>query len=308
MKNNFSEIGLGKICSWFGISRQAYYTNAWKEERNSIEEEVIVKEVHRIRNEHPRMGGRKLYSILNPVMNEHQIKMGRDKFFDLLYRHNLLIRRKRRGIKTTFSNHWMRKYPNLIKHFTPTAPNQLWVSDITYWKVNGITMYLTFITDAYSHRIVGYHLTRSLEAVECIKALQMALSTLKAESHLHLIHHSDRGSQYCSSEYVELLKKHGIQISMTESGDPLENSIAERINGIIKGEYLEASNIKTVKDAMNYLPKAISLYNTKRPHMSISNYTPDSVHYAEESFEVKRLWKNYYKKNNSLINEHQNSN
>lgn len=294
MKTNFHHIGLARLCGWFGITRQAYYQESWKKMEVSIETEVLLQEVRKIRKDHKRIGTRKLYEMLTPVMMEHPIKMGRDKLFDLLSVHHLLIRRRRRNIRTTFSNHWLRKYPNLIRDFVPTAPNQLWVSDITYWKVGNLNVYITFITDAYSHRIVGYNLAESLEAMESIKALQMALSALGAERHLNLIHHSDRGLQYCSAAYVKLLIDSSIQISMTESGDPLENPVAERVNGILKEEYLDPEQIDSAKEAIAYLHKAIRLYNNKRPHMSISNYTPDAIHHATEPIKVKRLWKNYY--------------
>ena len=166
--------------------------------------------------------------------------------------------------------------------------------------INRINVYITFITDAYSHRIVGYNLAESLEAIESIRALQMALSALGAEHHLQLTHHSDRGLQYCSAAYVKLLDENGIRISMTESGDPLENAVAERINGIMKEEYLNTQQIKTVKNGINYLHKAIKLYNSERPHMSISNFTPDSVHHAIDPVPVKRTWKNYYPKKKQL--------
>lgn len=296
MKNNFSHIGLAKLCGWFGITRQAYYQDNWNEMDRGIEAEVILKEVLRIRKNHQRIGTRKLYEMLIPLMMQHQVKIGRDKLFDLLATHHLLIRRRRRNIRTTFSNHWLRKYPNLTRNFIPTAPNQLWVSDITYWKVNGYAVYITFITDAYSHRIVGYNLAETLEAIETIRALQMALSELEGKNHSQLIHHSDRGLQYCSGEYVGLLNDYEIKISMTESGDPLENPVAERVNGIMKEEYLDTQKIKSVKEAIAYLHKAIALYNSERPHMSISNYTPDRVHFAEQPLKVKRLWKNYYNK------------
>jgi transposase InsO family protein len=301
MKTNFHHIGLARLCGWFGITRQAYYQESWKGIEVNIETELLLKEVQQIRKDHKRIGTRKLYEMLAPIMMEHQIKMGRDKLFDLLSAHHLLIRRRRRNIRTTFSNHWLRKYPNLIRNFVPTAPNQLWVSDITYWKVNNITVYITLITDAYSHRIVGYNLAQSLEAVESIKALQMALSALGAGSHFNLIHHSDRGLQYCSSAYVKLLIDSDIKISMTESGDPLENPVAERVNGIMKEEYLEPKGVKSVSEAITYLHKAIALYNSERPHMSISNYTPDSVHFATEPLNVKRKWKNYYSKKEEVL-------
>lgn len=305
MKTNFHHMGLATLCGWFGITRQAYYQENWKEIEVRTESEVLLKEVFKIRENHKRIGTRKLYEMLTPVMQEHQIKMGRDKLFDLLAANHLLIRRRRRNIRTTFSNHWLRKYPNLIRGFVPTAPNQLWVSDITYWKTKYFTVYITFVTDAYSHRIVGYNLAETLEAVECVNALQMALSALGAESHLQLTHHSDRGLQYCSKEYIGLLNKHNIKISMTESGDPLENPVAERVNGILKEEYLDTQEIKSVKEAMRYLHVAIRLYNSERPHMSISNHTPDKVHHVIEPVELKRIWKNYYPKNKSTVNQYQ---
>lgn len=305
MKSNFSHIGLAQLCGWFGITRQAYYQESWKAIEVNIESEVLLKEVLNIRKNHKRIGTRKLYEMLTPVMMEHQIKMGRDKFFDLLAANHLLIRRRRRNIRTTFSNHWLRKYPNLIRGFVPTAPNQLWVSDITYWKTKYFTVYITFITDAYSHRIVGYNLAETLEAVECARALQKALSALGAGSLLQLTHHSDRGLQYCSKEYIGLLNKHNIQISMTESGDPLENPVAERVNGILKEEYLDTQEIKSVKEAIRYLHIAIGLYNSERPHMSISNLTPDKVHHANEPLQVKRIWKNYYPKKKPSVNLYQ---
>lgn len=304
MKNNFSHIGLAKLCGWFGITRQAYYQESWKEIDTSIEMELLLKEVLNIRKNHKRIGTRKLYEMLTPVMMEHQIKMGRDKLFELLAAHHLLIRRRRRNIRTTFSNHWLRKYPNLIRNIVLTMPNQLWVSDITYWRVGRHRVYITFITDAYSHKIVGYNLAETLEALESLKALKMALQPFEGAVS-HLIHHSDRGLQYCSQEYVKMLHKYDIRISMTESGDPLENPIAERVNGIMKEEYLEPQGVQSIKEAITYLHKAINLYNSERPHMSISNYTPDVVHHANEPMLVKRIWKNYYSKKKETVNTYQ---
>jgi transposase InsO family protein len=241
MKSNFSHIGLAKLCGWFGITRQAYYQNNWDGISTTIEEDLVIQKVKEIRRYHPRMGTRKLYEMLLPFMLEHQIKMGRDALFAMLSANQMLVRRRKRRIQTTNSFHWLRKYPNLIRNLIPTAPNQLWVSDITYWKINtGEHLYISFITDVYSHKIVGYQVAQTLEAIESINALQMALSALRAESHLNLIHHSDRGIQYCSHAYVKLLQDYNIEISMTENGDPLENAVAERINGIIKDEYLES--------------------------------------------------------------------
>jgi len=303
MKTNFSHIGLAKLCGWFGITRQAYYQNSWKALDISIEEDLILNEVQKIRKHHRRMGTRKLYEKLQLFMLEHQIKMGRDALFDLLSANHLLVRKRKRRIQTTQSFHWLRKYPNLIREFVPTAPNQLWVSDITYWKIKDSYVYISFITDAYSHKIVGYHVAETLESIETIQALKMALSSLikETESHFQLIHHSDRGIQYCSHEYVKLLQDNSIRISMTENGDPLENAVAERVNGIIKEEYLQDHTVKNISEAKKLLDFVVKLYNEQRPHNSIGNLLPNQVH--EENIKTEKLWKNYYKKNPTIVNQ-----
>jgi len=301
MKNNFSHIGLASLCGWFGLTRQAYYQNGWKGIDISIEEELLLKEVQSIRQNHKRMGTRKLLEKLSPFMLEHQIKMGRDGLFDLLSVNHLLVRKRKRRIQTTQSFHWLRKYLNLIREFVPTAPNQLWVSDITYWKINNNNhVYISFITDAFSHKIVGYHVAESLESIETIQALKMALSDLGSESHFQLIHHSDRGVQYCHHDYVKLLQDYDIKISMTENGDPLENAIAERVNGIIKEEYLQDYTVNTITEAKKVLSFVVKLYNEERPHMSIGNLFPNQVH--KLNLKTEKLWKNYYKKNPIIVN------
>jgi transposase InsO family protein len=236
-------------------------------------------------------------------MLEHQIKIGRDALFSLLSSNQLLVRKRKRKIQTTNSFHWLRKYPNLIRGFVPTGINQLWVSDITYWKLKEDHVYISFITDAYSHKIVGYQVAETMEAIESIKALQMALSTLGVETHLNLTHHSDRGMQYCSHAYVKLLQDYNIKISMTENGDPLENAIAERINGIIKDEYLETYDIDNTKDAKKLLKAVVELYNSERPHMSIGNFTPNTIHQSNNNIKPERLWKNYYRKYSTIVNQ-----
>lgn len=303
MRKSLPRIGLGKLCGWFGITRQAYYQNSKESVQKVLREDLILREVTKIRECHPRMGTRKLHGKLLAFLDAHEIKLGRDGLFDLLSANYLLVRRRRRTVKTTNSFHWLRKYPNLIKGFVPNTPNQLWVSDITYWRINnGKHVYISFITDAYSHKIVGYHVADTLEAVESVQALQMALSSLSEESHLQLVHHSDRGIQYCSHEYVRLLKENNIRISMTESGDPLDNALAERINGIIKGEYLEAYQVSTIEQAKTLLNEVVELYNTDRPHMSISNLTPNQIHESLQSLKTERKWKNYYRKKPRFVN------
>lgn len=221
-------------------------------------------------------------------MLEHQIKMGRDALFDVLASNGLLVKRRKRRVFTTQSFHWLRKYSNLIRDYNPEEPNRIWVSDITYWKIGSGFIYISFITDAYSHKIVGYHVADTLEAIETLKALRMALSTLR-RTPIGLIHHSDRGIQYCSSNYVNLLLQHKIRISMTESSDPLENPIAERVNGIIKNEYLDCYQVESLPEARELLDQVIILYNDERPHMSIGNLTPVKVHNG--SHIPENLWK-----------------
>lgn len=302
MKSNFSHIGLAKLCGWFGITRQAYYQNNWEGISTSLEEDLIIKRVKKIRENHRRMGTRKLYEMLQPFLLEHRIKIGRDSLFNMLSENHLLVRKRKRRIQTTNSHHWLRKYQNLIRDFVPTASNQLWVSDITYWKIKTDQhLYISIITDAYSHKIVGYQVAETMEAIESINALQMALSAFKgAESHLQLTHHSDRGIQYCSNAYVKLLQDNNIKISMTENGDPLENAVAERINGIIKDEYLETYDVANIKEAKELLKAVVELYNNERPHMSIGNFTPNQIHHS--NLKTEKLWKNYYRKKQSPVN------
>lgn len=294
MKENFKGISLANLCSWFGVTRQAYYQSKKRTLQDLIEQEILLEKIGYIRKDHKRLGGRKLFFKLEDFMNEHNIKMGRDAFFDFLRANNLLIKQRKRYHVTTDSNHWMRKYPNLIKDIEPLGPNHVWVSDITYWKTKGGHYYISFITDAYSRKIVGYQVAATMEAVESVTALKMAIKTMNPEV-TGLIHHSDRGSQYCSSGYVKTLKNKGIKISMTENGDPLENAIAERVNGIVKGEYLFDYEIKSLSKAKEVLKSVVKLYNEDRPHSSIGNATPSEVHDNKTDNEIKRLWKNYYK-------------
>jgi putative transposase len=299
MKDNHKGVGLTRFCRLLGVTRQAYYQHLWYKEAISTEQELVIKEVKRIRQSHRYMGTRKLYEMIQPFLLDHQIKIGRDALFDLLAANGMLVRRRKQIIRTTNSFHWLRKYPNLIKDFIPQAINQLWVSDITYWKLQNHHVYISFITDAFSHKIVGYHVADSLAAVETLNALRMALGNLNIST-TNLIHHSDRGLQYCSEEYVKQLNQHQIKISMTETGDPLDNAIAERINGIIKNEYLCNYTVNNITEAKTVLKSVIELYNNERPHMSNGNLTPQHIHV--NNLKTEKLWRNYYRKNTTLVN------
>lgn len=299
MKVRKPTVGLSKLCWLFGVTRQAFYQHLYQGIDTELEQELIIQEVLKIRKQHPRIGTRKLYIMLEDFMLEHQIKMGRDALFNTLSAYGLLIRRRKRLIKTTQSHHWLKKYPNLIKDYIPRRPNELYVSDITYWKINRGYVYIHLITDAYSHKIVGYYVSETLDAESSLQALQMALSALKAESHLPLTHHSDRGVQYCSSKYVKLLQDYEVKISMTENGDPLENAIAERVNGILKEEYLNCYQVENIIQARELLDQVIKLYNQDRPHMSIGNLVPEKVH-SKQLEKGEKKWKNYYQKNQTV--------
>jgi putative transposase len=303
MKDSYGRVSLARLCRLLGITRQAYYQHFWQQEATSIEHSLVLSQVVGIRKDHRVMGTRKLYELLQPFLLEHQIKMGRDALFELLAANRLLVKRRRQRCITTFSNHWLRKWPNLIREMEINRVNQLWVSDITYWRVGQRHLYINLITDAYSHKIVGYHLADTLESIETQQALKMALKQLSKPLTEPLIHHSDRGVQYCSEGYVKLLKSAGIAISMTEHGDPLENAVAERVNGILKNEYLYGYKNTTKRNAKARLQQAVDLYNSKRPHLSIGLLTPNHVH--QSNTPTQKLWKNYYLKKTNIVNVYQ---
>lgn len=253
----------------------------------------VLNLVEQVRADHPRIGGKKLYDLIKPGMLEKGIKMGRDALFDLLAANRLLIRKRKRKMITTFSRHRFRKYPNLIKDLPILKPNQVWVADITYWLTEAGYLYISLITDAYSRRIMGFAVADNLEAVNSCQALKMALKLITKRMGLHLIHHSDRGIQYCCGEYTSIVDSYHIRISMTENSDPLENSIAERINGILKQEYLSHQPVRSLEEAYTLLENGVFLYNYKRPHLSCDMLSPDVAHRGHGPLE--RRWKNYYK-------------
>jgi putative transposase len=240
----------------------------------------------------PMIGTRKLLHLLNEKMEEHGIKMGRDQLFDLLRFHGLLIRRRRRSVKTTDSHHWLKKYPDLIKGLEIRMPEQLWVADITYIKTLEGYSYLSLITDAFSRKIVGYCLYPSLSSEGSVEALSMAVQGRIYPENI-LIHHSDRGVQYCSGVYVDMLFLRAISISMTQSGNPYDNALAERMNGIIKNEFYPRRVYQNHKEARKAIDKIVSIYNDKRPHGSLDNKTPNEAHFLQGIIPPK--WKSYKK-------------
>lgn len=231
--------------------------------------------------------------MLHDDFAAHHIRIGRDGFVELLRKHELLVRRtKRQQVRTTDSNHPFKKWPDLIKGLPPLrATEQLWVSDITYLRTANGFIYLSLITDAYSHKIVGYHLSQHLKAQGCIIALNKAIATLKGTAEQRtLIHHSDRGVQYCCDAYVQVLLQHQLAISMTQSGSPYDNALAERVNGILKTELDLERTFPSYSAAVPAVHQAVDAYNRLRPHMSCGNLTPDQVH-QQQTTVVKKLWK-----------------
>lgn len=263
------------ICNCFSLQRDAYYK--FKRRyivRQQIESQVI-KLVEKERKEQPRIGTRKLHEVLQPVLKLSEIKLGRDGLFRILRKHKMLVRRKKASCKTTNSYHHFHRYTNLVKDMEVTAPNQVWVSDITYIRTVKGFCYLALITDMYSRKIVGYDISDTLELTGCLRALQKALR--HARSTAGLVHHSDRGIQYCSHQYVNELTKRKIKISMTEENHCYENAIAERVNGILKDEFYLDQCFFSTDHASKATKSAIEIYNNKRLHLSLNYKTPNMV-------------------------------
>ena len=243
-----------------------------------MKEQLLLQEIRLIRQKQPRIGGRKLYRELKEFMISIGMHLGRDRFFDFLRGHALLIERRRKYVHTTNSRHHMRTYRNLIKDLDIKSPNQVYVADITYIRTLQGFCYLSLITDACSRKIVGYNLSRSLSIEGSLASLKMAIR--QSGNLTGLIHHSDRGVQYCSYEYTKLLKKNNIRISMTEQNHVYENALAERVNGILKDEFLLGETLQSYQVAQKMVKQAVNIYNYERPHMSIDYQKPAKRHAA----------------------------
>lgn len=260
-----------------GFSRQYYYKHCKELEAKRCKEREVLKLVHSKRRVLPRLGTRKIYHQIKPAIQSMGLKIGRDNLFTLLRTNELLIKPTKRYVSTTNSKHWLRKYPNLIKDIQITAPEQVWVSDITYIKTDEGNCYLNLITDAFSRKIMGYSIADTMTTEEMKKAYEMALEQ-RSYPEKKLIHHSDRGIQYCSTDYVRLSKDNHHLISMTENGDPYENALAERMNRTLKEEFGLGRRLLSKQQAFQLTEEAIMLYNHQRPHLSLKMQTPNSVH------------------------------
>lgn len=277
MKQLFSNVSFTNVCRLFGKSRQAWYDINQRCADKNLQEALLIQWVEAIRLTLPRSGTIKLHSMLEEKRKAHGLTIGRDAFFDLLRRYDLLVQPKKKYVHTTQSFHRFRKWPNLVEGWVPVRPEQLWVSDITYLRTETGFIYLSLITDAFSRKIVGYHLSQQLKVSGCIASLQKAIKG-RSRQREELIHHSDRGIQYCCDDYVQLLQTHGIQISMTQSGSPYDNAIAERINGILKQEFSLDATFKSYAQAIGPVTTAIYNYNNIRPHFGCNLLTPQKMH------------------------------
>jgi transposase InsO family protein len=250
----------------------------WSSEDDTLRDAIVLKKVKEIRVDMPRIGTHKLWEMLPRELAEHKITIGRDKLFDLLEEYGMLVRRrKRKKAITTDSNHPFRRYANLTRELQPVRPNQLWVSDITYIRLVDEFCYLSLVTDAYSRKIVGYCLYPTLQKEGPVAALKMGLAGLPVNFD-GLIHHSDRGKQYCCDAYVSMLTERKALISMTEKGDPYENALAERVNRTMKEEFLLDRGFNCFEQAQAAVSKAVNIYNTLRPHDSCNRMTPEAAH------------------------------
>jgi transposase InsO family protein len=279
------------------VSTQAYYKHGDGQLSRLADEAFCVEYIRRVRRKDRGIGGSKLWRMYRKEFgSEHSV--GYNRFYDIIDRYGLKVRKRRCRTRTTDSGHGLPLYPNLVKELIPVRPNQLWVSDITYMPVcldaesgeYGFC-YLSLVTDYYTKEIVGWCVGETLEARFAVKALKMALGRLGGRPAEDLIHHSDRGVQYASYDYTGLLKKNGIRISMTECGDPRDNAVAERVNGIIKNELLMGMTFFSIGEVRKALKVAVDFYNNERPHMSLDWKTPAEA--ALCTGELEKKWKSY---------------
>lgn len=270
-----------RACHHMGISRQAYYQGQHRATRRHERAEAVVQLVKEQRMRQPRLGTRKLHYLLREPLQRQGIELGRDAMFDVLRNARLLVANRRAYHKTTDSHHRFRRHPNLVKagptQIRVTRSEQLWVADITYLPTVDKVVYLSLVTDAHSRKIVGWHVHASLQTEEVARALKMALRERKTRE--QLVHHSDRGIQYCSNYYQALHRRHGLKCSMTDGYDCYQNALAERINGILKTEFL-LSQPADLAQARRLVAESVHIYNHERPHLSLKMQTPDAVHRA----------------------------
>jgi len=288
LKEQYSKVSVGRLCNLFGKTRHAFYDKLWYEQNRISHEQIVIEMLREIQRDMPGAGIPTIYELLRKPLLSHGIKMGRDALQKLRREYGFIKKQRRSYMATTDSKHRFKKYPNIIRDLKVVQPSQLWVSDITYIRVGRDFNFLSLVCDAYSRKIVGYCLYPTLAKEGPLAALRMAIQTLDGSPE-RLIHHSDRGIQYCCDAYVEELELYAISISMTENGDPYENPIAERLNGTLKKTFGLAEVFKNRREAVKAVKRAIVVYNTIRPHPSVEKLTPNEAHKMEGVLE--RTWK-----------------
>ncbi len=289
---------MSQLCALAGVTRQAFY----KRDEDSLLarlaiEQFVVQYVLEVRGKDPKIGMDKLWRMYSAKFPE-EYRVGRDVFRSILHERGLNLRHRPRAIRTTDSRHSLPTYPNLVKSVLPMRPNHIWVSDITYIMIEDSSapsgyrfVFLTIVMDAYSRRILGWYVAPTLEVAYCIRALKMAIGTLPEGFSDTLIHHSDRGTQYASADYIKVLKGSKIIPSMTEDGNPKDNAMAERINNTVKNELLYGKTFTSIRQVADAVRKAVEFYNEERPHSSIDMLTPSQAH--QNVGELKKHWHSY---------------
>ena len=287
------------LCKLFGVTKQAFYKYVDHSMDPYARERFVLEFVKRVREKYPGIGGEKLWLMYRDEFGNTPAAVGRDFFCSILSKYNLTVRKRFRAPRTTDSSHYLPQYPDLTKTLLPDHPNQLWVSDITYITMclpaaNYLFCYLSLVTDAYTKEIIGYCVGDTLGSCYTVEALEMAIRHSGVKEAKGVIHHSDRGVQYASSEYIALLRRNGMLPSMTENGNPKDNAIAERVNGIIKNELLYGMSFRSIEEVKKAIDTAVHFYNNERPHMSLDMLTP--VQAGQMQGPIKKKWISYKEK------------
>ena len=271
---------LSTVCEAHGVSCQAFYQYQKRQANERLKQEMVLQLVCQVRSRQPRIGVRKLYQLLKPKFEQLDLQLGRDALFGLLREHGLLIASPKRGHRTTFANHRFYRYPNRIADLVVDRIHQVFVADITYLQTLDGFVYLALVTDLFSRKIVGFDVSDSLSVEGALSACKMALKPVTKSN--TLIHHSDRGVQYCCQAYTQLLHSRGVQLSMTQNGDVYQNAIAERVNGILKIEFLLNHTFGSIQQATANAKQSVAIYNNERPHLSLGYQTPQDVYHKSQ--------------------------
>ena len=275
-----SSYSLETVCAVHGVSRQAFYHYQTYQANERLKQEMVLQLVSQIRVRQPRIGVRKLYQLLKPKFEQLGLQLGRDALFRLLREHGLLIASSKRGHRTTFANHRFYRYPNRITDLVVDRIHQVFVADITYLQTLDGFAYLALVTDLFSRKIVGFDVSDSLAVEGALRACKMAIRPVtKSDA---LIHHSDRGIQYCCHAYTQLLHSRGVQLSMTQNGDVYQNAVAERVNGILKMDFLLNHTFGSIQQATANAKQSVAIYNNERPHLSLGYQTPQDVYHKSQ--------------------------